>query len=189
MPPFKALHWRYDPQSSLNPSISHSSLAKAGCSKLKEEPKSNHLPQTLYNVPHLCLRFGLYGRNTAGIQQPGSFVVRYNTKSLLLLAYNGASTERVSSSSLLQNVSGNALINSWQRSILTDPCSWTIICSNFTKARGCYNKTLLALPMAQFNNVMTSRIKNRLQRKVCCIPIILRKFNIHEGYCLKQSTS
>lgn len=57
------------------------------------------------------------------------------------------------------------------------------------QARGCYDKTLLALPMAQFNNVMTSRIKNRLQRKVCCTPIILRKFNIHEGYCLKPSTS
>lgn len=136
-----------------------------------------------------CSSFSLYWRKTAERQQPGSFVVRYNTKSLLLLAYNGASTQRVSSSSLLQNVFGNALINSWQRNLLTNPCSWTIICSNFTKARGCYDKTLLALPTAEFNKVMTSRIKNRLQRKVCCTPIILRKFNIHEGDCLKQSTS
>ena len=132
-----------------------------------------------------CSSFGLYWSKTAERQQPGSFAVRYNTKSLLLLAYNGASTQRVSSSSLLQNVFGNALINSWQRRILTDPCSRTIICSNFTKARGCYDKILLALPMAQFNNVMTSRIKNRLRREVCCTPIISRKFNIHEGYCLK----
>lgn len=48
----KGLHRRYDPRSGHSPSTSHFSLAKAGCSKLKEGPKSkSYFLQTLYNVP------------------------------------------------------------------------------------------------------------------------------------------
>lgn len=62
-----------------------------------------------------CSSFAFYWSKTAERQQPGSFAVRYDTKSLLPLAYNGASSQESAahhyckmSSEMLSSIHGSA---------------------------------------------------------------------------------